>query len=162
MIHKIAAIYHKKYPAMDYWHFVSAGWIGYRAAQRLYDPDRRSSFKTFARLKIKLAMRQAVWDEIEYFRVKNHRKIVIKSHFGDIIDKNGNDPLEFDRRERIQRTIDKLKPRYADIVRRYYYGDNTHSEIGRRYGVTEHRISQIKKAAVKKMAASIKRQESPW
>lgn len=48
--------------------------------------------------------------------------------------------------------VDALPARYQAVVRMYYNDDLTMKEIGARLGVNESRVSQIHKAALRKMA----------
>jgi RNA polymerase sigma factor (sigma-70 family) len=158
IIYKLAARYNIRYPQYDYWHFVSAGWIGYSNAVRLYDGD-KSSLSNWVHLKVGLAMRDAARNEIENYRDGNHRIFVkkyqlnenftdLKIRVDDIYQKNC-----------IAVSIDKLTPREREIILHYYYLGRTHKQIGARYGVNEHRISQLKKEALRRLKGHLIRKK---
>ncbi|MCW5964447.1 MAG: FliA/WhiG family RNA polymerase sigma factor [Bryobacterales bacterium] len=52
----------------------------------------------------------------------------------------------------LKEVLQSLPPRYQEVVRMYYTEELTMKEIGLRMGVNESRVSQIHKAALRKMA----------
>lgn len=140
-IYMLSARYKLRYPQYDIWSFIGAGWIGYYDAQRLYNENKGMKFSSFAFEKINYAMLTSVKCD------KDHRFFIDPS---DICDckQIEHDVIES---KKIRESISKLNRRQADIVNQYFYRDYTHRKIGERYGLSEHRISQIKKEALRRL-----------
>lgn len=57
--------------------------------------------------------------------------------------------------------VDQLPTRYQEVIRMYYEQERTMREIGNRLGVNESRVSQIHKAALKKLGGLLAEKERP-
>ena len=64
-------------------------------------------------------------------------------------------------RDLIGRAMHTLPSRYREVVKLYYYSEQSMREIGRTLGVNESRISQIHKAALIKMRRALASEGAP-
>jgi len=59
-------------------------------------------------------------------------------------------------RAALETAMDALPPRYKTVIRLYYDREHTMKQIGGRLGVNESRVSQIHKAALEKLAVTLR------
>lgn len=78
-----------------------------------------------------------------------------------VVDESAASPCECaitaDVLEALRGAISRLPARHAEIVRRFYFADESTVEIGAALGLTSQRVGQIRDAALVMLAAQIKR-----
>lgn len=137
-------------------------------AARSFDPNRGTSFKTYAGHRIRGAMIDGVRERNSFDRRKRWQPIVISLHTAVAQDGEGNtvtlgDLLEcggepvgaaIERQDEVDLLLRPLNRKHRSMIRQYYMAEATQAKIGRRHGLSASRVSQQLRAARQQLRAS--------
>lgn len=130
-------------------------------AARSFDPDRGTSFKTYAGHRIRGAMIDGVRERNSFDRRKRWQPTVISldtvvahDFEGNILTLGGllecrGEPVgaAIERKDEVDLLLRPLNRKHRSMVRQYYMAEATQAKIGRRHGLSASRVSQQLRAA---------------
>lgn len=140
---------------IDYHDIAQEGLIGYlRAARRYIESPGAASLNTYAMKRMIGAMIDSVTDP---YREENKNKRIPSFAICDLdaaLDAAGDDGRKWSDGiviKQLYSAFESLPDQQRDVMRLLYVDDLTMLEVGNKVGVTEGRVSQIHKAAIKKL-----------
>lgn len=152
LVHLVARRRYLTDPALEYEDIVGAGMVGLMKAAQSYNPS-RGAFSGYAVPRIR--------GEIgELFRRQQslERTDTRVDDPGPLADDRPtalDEHLQIERRDKLRAAVDRLPAHERAVIAGVYFGNQKAKVIALRLGLTESRISQLRAAALRRLALTL-------
>jgi RNA polymerase sigma factor (sigma-70 family) len=141
--------------------FDSAACLALVEAAQSFDPSRNVKFATFARFRIRGALRdvqraliaQGWQDDVESSPLLNYLLSEVEETGCNVIGSTPDRPVgeDFETTEAVEAWLRKLPPKHAEACRQIYLFDKTQSEAAEVVGCSKSRLSNLHKESINRL-----------